>query len=147
MRTASYRAGCQKPANNSPARQNIRAQHFIGWMNHATYITNEVTAQWLALSCGQILPLKPVLVTLLLTKPNLQTQKARAFDKQVTNINVSGVRTFGVHFYPWGHEQQLGLHVRGESTGQKLAWGSRGKELQYTWGMKKCIHVHYFNIQ
>ncbi len=47
-------------------------------MNHTAYVAYEVTAQRLAFSGGQILPLKPVLIALLLAKPNLQLRKSKS---------------------------------------------------------------------
>lgn len=36
--------------------------------------------------------------------------------------------------HPRGHEEQLGLHVRGEATCQEFARSPRLEELQDTWG-------------
>lgn len=66
-----YRAGGEQPADDGPAWQNVGAQHLIGWVDHPADVTDEVTAQRLALSGGQVLSLEPVLITLLLPKTYL----------------------------------------------------------------------------
>lgn len=68
-----YRTGGEQPADDGPAWQDVRAKHLIGWMDHPADVADEVTAQRLALSGGQVLSLEPVLITLLLPKPNLTT--------------------------------------------------------------------------
>lgn len=69
-----YRAGGQQPANDRPAWQDVRAQDLIGRMDHSTDVADQVAAQGLALCCGQVLSLKPVLIPLLLPKTHLDTQ-------------------------------------------------------------------------
>lgn len=66
-----YRAGGEQPADDGPAGQDVGAQHLIGWVDHPADVADEVTAQRLALGGGQVLPLEPVLVTLLLPKTYL----------------------------------------------------------------------------
>lgn len=77
-------------------------------MDHPTDVTDEVTAQRLALSSGQVLSLEPVLITLLLPKPYLTTGHKLEASSMVTELRG---RT-GLNRYPGGHEQQLSLHVR-----------------------------------
>lgn len=74
---APYRAGGEQPANDSPAGQDVRAQHLIGWVHHAADVANQVAAQRLALCRGQVLSLEPVLVSLLLAKTHLQGERDR----------------------------------------------------------------------
>lgn len=81
-----YRTGSEQPADNGPARQDVRAKHLIGWMDHPTDVTDEVTAQRLALSRGQVLSLEPVLVTLLLPKPYLNTGYKLEASSRVTEL-------------------------------------------------------------
>lgn len=83
----SYRAGGQQPANDSPAWKDVRAQDLVGRMHHSTDVTDQVTAQGLALCCGQVLSLKPVLVPLLLPKTHLDTRVSQSlsFCGAVTN--------------------------------------------------------------
>lgn len=103
-----YRTGSEQPADNGPAWQDVRAKHLIGGMDHPTDVADKVTAQRLALSRGQVLPLEPVLVTLLLPKPYLTTGHELEASSRVAERRG---RT-GVNRYPGGHEQQLSLHVR-----------------------------------
>lgn len=66
-----YRAGGEQPADDGPAWQDVGAQHLIGWVDHPADVTDQVTAQRLALGGGQVLSLEPVLITLLLPKAYL----------------------------------------------------------------------------
>lgn len=75
QRTLAYRAGGEQPANDGPAREDVRAEHLVGWMDHSTDVADEVTAQGLAVWGGQVLPLEPVLVPLLLAKPDLEGEE------------------------------------------------------------------------
>jgi len=55
MLLCSYCASCEQPADDSPARNDVWTQHFIGWMNHGTDVTYQVTPQWLAFWRWEIL--------------------------------------------------------------------------------------------
>lgn len=68
----THRAGGEQPADDGPARQDVGAEHLVGWMHHAADVTDEVAAQGLAVRGGQVLPLEPVLVALLLPEPHLK---------------------------------------------------------------------------
>ena len=48
-------AGCEEPANDSPTRDDVRTQHFVGGVDDSTDVANEITAQGLALWGRQIL--------------------------------------------------------------------------------------------
>lgn len=69
---ATHRAGGEQPPNDGPAWEDVGAEHLIGGVDHATDVAYEVTAQGLAVRGGQVLPLKPVLVPLLLAEPDLK---------------------------------------------------------------------------
>lgn len=73
-----YRAGGEQPANDGPARQDVGAQHLVGWMDHAADVADEVAAQRLALGRGQVLSLEPVLVPLLLPETDLSGSGQRS---------------------------------------------------------------------
>lgn len=124
-----YRAGGEQPADNGPAWQDVRAQHLVGWMDHATDVTDEVAAQRLALSGGQVLSLEPVLVALLLPKAYLAVagQRRRV---RVSSEGCRAQRKDGLDGYPGGHEQQLCLHVGRETAGQKLPGGPSCQQLK-----------------
>lgn len=68
----THRAGGEQPPNDGPAREDVGAEHLVGGVDHATDVAYEVAAQGLAVGGGQVLPLKPVLVPLLLAEPHLE---------------------------------------------------------------------------
>lgn len=73
----TYRAGGEQPPDDGPARQDVGAEHLVGWVHHPTDVTDEVAAQGLAVRGGQVLPLEPVLVPLLLPEPHLKGKKKK----------------------------------------------------------------------
>lgn len=75
---STHCAGGEQPADDGPARQNVRAEHLVGWVDYATDVADEVAAQRLAVWGGQVLPLEPVLVPLLLPEPHLQGREGSA---------------------------------------------------------------------
>lgn len=68
----THRAGGEQPPDDGPARQDVGAEHLVGRVHHAADVTDEVAAQGLAVRGGQVLPLEPVLVPLLLPEPHLK---------------------------------------------------------------------------
>lgn len=68
----THRAGGEQPPDDGPAREDVGAEHLVGGVDHAADVAYEVAAQGLAVRGGQILPLKPVLVPLLLAEPHLE---------------------------------------------------------------------------
>lgn len=68
----THRAGGEQPPDDGPAREDVGAEHLVGGVDHAADVAYEVAAQGLAVGGGQILPLKPVLVPLLLAEPHLE---------------------------------------------------------------------------
>lgn len=73
-RLPAHRARGEQPADDGPAREDVGAQHLVGWVHHAADVPDEVAAQGLAVRGGQVLPLEPVLVPLLLPKPHLKAK-------------------------------------------------------------------------
>lgn len=57
------------------------------------------------------------------------TDRIKTVKRRLSLLKLSCV--IGPH--PGGHEQQLGLHVRCETTGQKLPGGPGCQELENTW--------------
>lgn len=51
----SYSARCQQPADDGPARNDVRAQQVVRRVEDSTDISYQVAAQRLALWCGQVL--------------------------------------------------------------------------------------------
>lgn len=45
-------------------------------------------------------------------------------------------------YYPGGHKQQLGLHVRSQAAGQELSGSPSGQQLENPWHTRRRAHAH-----
>lgn len=109
----------QEPADDGPARYDVRAKHFVTWMDDAADVANEIASQRLTFGHREVLSLKPVLVALMHTKLNLQHNRRYYIwvsSRQITYISeIWDGRTESqimMTFSPNVHPYLKGRHVK-----------------------------------